>query len=127
MTKRVLDVGNCGADHVSIRRFIEEHFDAQVARAQGWGDVQAELRQNAVDLILVNRVLDRCGSEGLGIIRRIKADPQFASIPCLLLSNYADYQEQAVRAGAEPGFGKADLRQPETLELLRRLLGGAAS
>jgi CheY-like chemotaxis protein len=123
MTKRVLDVGNCGADYASIRALIEEHFDAQVTRAHGWEDAQDKLRDHSADLVLVNRVLDRCGGDGLEIIRRMKADSQLGAIPCLLISNYADYQEQALRAGAEPGFGKADLRRPETVELLRKLIG----
>ncbi len=40
----------------------------------------------------------------------------------MLLSNFPQYQEAAVAAGAEPGFGKAELDRPETLERLRRFL-----
>jgi hypothetical protein len=41
----------------------------------------------------------------------------------MLVSNYADAQQQAETAGALPGFGKSSLRTPETRERLRAVLG----
>ena len=38
MVKRVLDVGNCAADHAAIRYLIERGFDATVTRAHGEQD-----------------------------------------------------------------------------------------
>lgn len=122
-TRRVLDIGNCTADHRSIRTLIENAFDAEITRASGWEDSLAALQAGRIDLILVNRQLDHDGSEGLDIVRKIKADPQFAGTPCMLITNYAEYQQLAVRAGAEPGFGKAELSHPRTIENLRRFLG----
>ena len=122
MAKRVLDVGNCFADHTSLRSLMEEHFDVEVVRVHGWNDAIAELKAAPADLVLVNRKLDRDGSDGLEVIRQIKADPQFAGTPCMLITNYADHQQRAVQAGAERGFGKAELHDPETVEKLRRFL-----
>jgi CheY-like chemotaxis protein len=122
MSKRVLDVGNCMADHSSITRVIEEQFDAEVIQAHGWDDALEVLKSGAVDLILVNRRLDRDHSEGLEIIRRVKADPTFGATPCMLLTNFAQHQATAQESGAETAFGKAELDQPETLEKLRRYL-----
>ena len=34
----------------------------------------------------------------------------------MLITNFAEYQDLAVQAGAEAGFGKAELHRPETLE-----------
>ena len=123
MKKRVLDVGNCHADHASIRRLIEEEFAAEVVRAQFQDEAVQMLREDAFDLVLVNRKLDRDRSEGLTLIRTLKADRRLARIPVMLISNFADSQEDAVEAGALPGFGKRDLSSGEALEPLRRVLG----
>jgi hypothetical protein len=40
----------------------------------------------------------------------------------MLVSNYPEYQEQAVGAGAAMGFGKAELRSPATLARLAEFL-----
>jgi two-component system chemotaxis response regulator CheY len=71
---------------------------------------------------LINRKLDIDYSDGLEILTALKADPAYKSIPVMLVSNYADAQAEAVRAGAEPGFGKSQLSSIETVEKLRRFL-----
>ena len=47
----------------------------------------ASLRAGEFDLVLVNRVLDADGSSGLDLIRAIKADPDLANVPVMLVSN----------------------------------------
>jgi two-component system chemotaxis response regulator CheY len=120
--KRVLDVGQCVPDHAAIRRLLEDEFDVQVERTHERDDTFAALRRGPVDLVLINRKLDVDYSDGLEILRAVKADPAFAPIPVMLVSNYPDAQEEAVRAGAEPGFGKAQLGSIETVEKLRKFL-----
>jgi CheY-like chemotaxis protein len=120
--KHVLDVGNCAPDHRSIRSFIEAHFDAQVLRAHGWEDTRRELTARNIHLVLVNRKLDRDYSDGVEIIREIKADPQLSATPCMLITNYQEHQRLAEQAGAVLGFGKLELHQAETLEKLRPFL-----
>ncbi|MEQ8785157.1 MAG: response regulator [Pirellulaceae bacterium] len=120
--KRVLDVGNCGLDHGNISSLIGRHFTADIFSADSADQALALLRKQAFDLVLVNRKLDRDYSDGLDIIRQIKADEALAATPVMLLSNYAQYQDEAIEAGAEPGFGKSQLHQPETVETLRRFL-----
>ncbi len=71
---------------------------------------------------MVNRKLDIDYTDGLEIIRQIKADPQLAAVPCMLVTNYAEHQQAAVAAGAEPGFGKLELGSPETRAKLARFL-----
>jgi CheY-like chemotaxis protein len=122
MTKRVLDVGNCVPDHSAVRRLVEGNFDAEVAQAHGPQDAMAMLRKEKFDLVLINRKLDRDYSDGLEILKKIKADPKLADVPVMLLSNYADQQALAVEAGAEPGFGKLEYSKPETREKLARFL-----
>jgi len=122
--KTVLDVGNCRFDHTSIALLLHGNFDVEVLRASEAEEAIATLRARPVDLVLVNRVSAADGSEGIEVICRIKADPELGRIPLMLVSNYPEYQEAAVAAGAESGFGKAELRSPETVRKLSRLLAG---
>jgi CheY-like chemotaxis protein len=123
MTKRVLDVGNCHPDHAAIRRLIESQFGAEVVRAHRSQDALEALRSGPFDLVLINRVFDRDGGDGVELIRRIKGTPECSAVPAMLISNYAEYQEQAVAAGAERGFGKNDLAETGTRAKLARFLG----
>jgi CheY-like chemotaxis protein len=118
----VVDVGNCELDHSAIRRMVEQNFDARVIQAHTWPDAQAVLGRDSADLVLVNRVLDRDGSDGLEIIRQLKSDPQTCDVPVMLVSNFPNFQQQAERLGAKPGFGKAQLESPATIDRLRQVL-----
>ncbi len=122
MSKRVLDVGNCVPDHAAICRLIEANFDASVAQANDLAGAVAELQRQSADLVLVNRKLDLDYSDGMAIVRHLKSDPRWAKLPVMLITNYPEHQADAVAAGAEPGFGKQELRSTETLEKLKRFL-----
>ncbi|MCU0871107.1 MAG: response regulator [Pirellulaceae bacterium] len=122
MVKQVLDIGNCAADHAAIRYLIERGFDARVTRAYGEPDALAVLRSQQIDLVLVNRLLDR-GGDGLQVLLRIKSEPDLASVPVMLVTDYPQYQRAAIEAGAEHGFGKSELQAPETRDKLKRFLG----
>lgn len=121
-TKRVLDVGNCSPDHSAIRATLARHFGAEVEQAHGPGDALSALKAGKFDLVLINRKLDQDYSDGLEILQQIKADPQLAATPCMLITNYPEHQATAVAAGAEPGFGKLSLSAPETIERLGKFL-----
>lgn len=123
MPKRVLDVGQCNFDHGAIRGMLSQEFGVEVLRAHGWDDTYEALRQGSCALILVNRVLDRGGASGLEIIQKLKADEALKHIPVMLVTNYPEFQQQAQAFGALTGFGKADLHQPATVELLAKWLG----
>jgi CheY-like chemotaxis protein len=122
MSKRVLDVGNCDMDHGNIRGMLEERFRAAVDRAHGPDDALAALRAAPYDLVLVNRLMDRDGSEGLEVLRRIQADPALAGVPVMIITNIPEHEAAAVSAGARPGFGKLALNAPQTHARLREYL-----
>lgn len=122
MAKRVLDVGQCNPDHGSICRLIEQNFPATVERTHEMQDTLQALRAKRCDLILINRKLDLDYSDGMEILRAIKADPDLSAIPVMLVTNYPEFQQAAIAEGAVPGFGKDDLRSPETLEKLKPYL-----
>ncbi len=120
--RRVLSVGNCAFDNGNIARFVQEQFGAEVVAAAGLDEAVQQLRSSSFDLVLVNRILDADGSSGHEVIRRIKSEPDLQAVPVMLISNFADAQDQAVALGAVRGFGKSALNCPETAELLRPFL-----
>jgi len=123
MPKTVLSIGNCRYDHGRLASLLSEHFHAELVYARHAEEALEKLRSQHFDLVLVNRILHRNGQPGLDVIRRLKAESDLAAMPVMLLSNHADYQQQALAAGAEPGFGKEQLDEPELIEELRPYLG----
>jgi len=119
--KVVLDVGQCDPDHASIRKVMQD-CGYEVTRVHTGDDAKKLLRQGGVALVLVNRILDRDGSDGMELIRELIA---IGGAPVMLVSNYPEYQQRAVAMGAKPGFGKATLREASTTELLKNALAGA--
>ncbi len=122
MTKCVLDIGNCGPDHSSIRTMLANNFEVQLLQADATQDALAKLADNPVDLILVNRKLDVDYSDGTDVIAAIKADKRFKDIPIMLITNLEEHQAAAIALGAVPGFGKLALRAPATIQLLAKYL-----
>ncbi len=122
MTKRVLDVGQCAADHWVICRLIRDHFDAEVIEANCAEDAFDRLKSEHFDLVLINRMLDVDDSKGVEIIHRIKRDPDLADVPIMLITNFPEHQRIAVEAGALEGFGKAQYDNPATRKKLREAL-----
>jgi two-component system, chemotaxis family, chemotaxis protein CheY len=118
MPKRVLDVGNCAADHGSIRALLARQFAAEVVQADSAAEALEVLRREAFDLVLVNRVFDVDGDDGLEFIRAVKSDAALAPTPIMLITNYPDFAQEAVQSGAAPGFGKRDLGSAETVKKL---------
>lgn len=118
---RVLDVGNCDPDHGAIRSLLLNHFDVDVDRVMYVSEGLAAMSHAAYALVLVNRLIFADGSEGQELIRRMQADAT-CKTPVMMISNFADAQQRAVAAGAQPGFGKAALHEASTLELLAKHL-----
>jgi CheY-like chemotaxis protein len=114
MPKRVLDVGQCSPDHSSIRSFLERNFDCEVVQVDDAAGALARLRDQQFDLVLVNRKLDMDYSDGVDVIHALKADPDAASVPVMLVTNYPEHQDAAIAAGAIRGFGKLEFEKPET-------------
>ena len=112
---RILSVGQCGFDHGVISRHLQKHFSATTVRANTHDDALADLHANGVDLVLVNRITDDDGSEGLDLIRSMKADPTIADLPVMLVSDHTSAQNEAMTLGALKGFGKSDLQSGRPL------------
>jgi len=124
--KRVLSVGQCVADHGSLLRTFRTHFGAEVVGADSAPEALALLEREPFDLVLVNRVFDADGRPGLDLIRQLMQEPLRGRVPVMLVSNYEWAQEEAVQAGARPGFGKSSLGQAPMLERVRAVLAEGA-
>jgi two-component system chemotaxis response regulator CheY len=118
--KRILSIGQCGADHAALARTFQREFGASIVPADSAAEALDALQQQPFDLVLVNRILDVDGASGMDIIRQIKAA---SPTPVMLVSNHEDAQREAQQVGAAPGFGKAALGQPHMLARVRSLLG----
>ena len=123
MGLRVLDVGNCGRDHVMIRDFLTRHFDCAVDQAHDAGDALRQMGERAYQLVLVNRKLDVDYSDGIEVIRRLKEHQPTACVPVMLVTNYPEHQDAAVALGAHRGFGKLELDAPVARERVAAALG----
>jgi CheY-like chemotaxis protein len=118
-----MNVGSCAYDHASIKAMIESHFDAAVLEAHSAEDALRLLRTERIHLVLVSRRMDRDQTDGIEIIKQITATPDLAATQTMLITNYPEYQEKAVEAGAQRGFGKADLNAAAAIDVLERALG----
>ena len=122
MTQRVLDVGQCDIDNWQIKQLLQKNFNVEVDRAKSHSDALSAIQRQSYDLVLLNRINDSDGSSGLDFLRQLKAGAPTSALPVMLVSNYPDSQSEAVDAGAFPGFGKASLNAPETVDRLRQAL-----
>jgi two-component system, chemotaxis family, chemotaxis protein CheY len=115
---KVVLVGHCGPDAYALRsavrtalpevEFVTANDEAELAKAR-----------EGADLLLVNRVLDGdFDTGGIELVGKLAA----AGARVMLISNYADAQAEAERAGALPGFGKTTMYSEEAKLRLRAAL-----
>ncbi|MFO0943793.1 MAG: response regulator [Pirellulales bacterium] len=118
----VLDVGNCRPDHASIKLMLESNFAVRVLQAHNATDTFSILGSEQIDLVLINRKLDEDYSDGIEILKQIKADGKFSKVPVMLVTNYEEHQAQAISLGAIRGFGKLSLNNPVTHQRIAEAL-----
>lgn len=123
MTKRVLSVGQCVPDTNSLVQFMTSHFDVDIDQSDVETDTLEKLKHETYELVVINRKLDADYSDGIDLIRKIKNITAIQSNHLMLVSNFPEYQEEAVEAGAEYGFGKDDYQREETVARLKPYLG----
>ena len=122
MPKKVLDVGQCDLDHSNITSLLKANFEVDVARAHSRSEAISMATVEGFDLVLVNRLFDADGSEGMAVVTDLKTNERTADVPVMIVSNYEEAQIAAVEAGAVRGFGKSVLGSDATLDLLKSYL-----
>lgn len=123
MSKTVLNVGQCRPDTAAIGHFLKSNFGATMISTDLMDDTMQALKDQPIDLVLINRKLDADYSDGMAILKAMKEDHALSKIPVMLVSNFAEWQEKAVEAGAIYGIGKAELATKEATDRVREALG----
>ena len=116
----MLLVGHCSADGPQITKLLEANFDAKVDHARTFDATISAVSTKSYDLIIINRLLDETGESGLDLIATIKKKDKPPTM--MLVSNYPDAQEEAIKLGASPGFGKRNLNTRSTVDIIRGAL-----
>ena len=107
--RKVLNVGQCGMDGPAIARALRDNFGCSVVDAESLREATDVLDTQDFDLVLVNRIFDATGEEGLELVKSVGEDGP----PVMMVSNYDDAQTAAESAGGVRGFGKKDMgREP---------------
>lgn len=120
--KNVLIVGHCDLDHPQITSLIKKHFSANITRLKQLKETIKYLEKYDYDLVIINRIGAFDQESGLELIKKIKHYGGI-NVPLMMITNYKDQMDLAIKAGAVPGYGKDDLHSQETIELLSQYLG----
>ncbi|MFQ5559816.1 MAG: hypothetical protein ACE5FU_04415 [Nitrospinota bacterium] len=121
--KKVLLSGNCDFDHPRIEALVQKNFDCEVSRAKSNEEARKLLDAGNFDLAIVNRVGAFDGQEGIDIVRYMTGNEKLKNVPVMLITNIKEKMEEAVKAGAQEGFGKEELGGERVIDLLRQFLG----
>lgn len=120
MSKRILLVGHCGVDGPRLKDELSKALPGTaVERINTESDLKSAVGDGA-DLLLINREPVGFEEEGLDIIKRIKSKNPDCKV--MLVSDHDDAQQQAVKAGALPGFGKSEMGSPRLAEHVKNAL-----
>lgn len=117
----VLLVGHCGFDSGGLTAAAKNALpNAAVERVNSQAALDA--KRGAGVVLLVNRVLDGRfdARDGIDLISKEAAK---GPVKALLVSNFAESQEQAQAAGGLPGFGKKDVGTPVAVDRIRAAAG----
>ncbi len=120
--KNVLIVGHCDLDHPQITSLIKKNFTANVIRLKQLKETIGYLEKYDYDLVIINRMGAFDQESGLELIKNIIQKGHF-NVPLMMVTNYKDQMDIAIKIGAVPGYGKDKLYDIETIELLSKYLG----
>ena len=121
MSKTIVLVGHCGVDGPRIQSALCSSIsDCDVLRINDPNELESACEQGA-DLLLINREpLGFEGIEGVELIRTLRE--RYPDTKAMIVTDFPEVQEEAVAAGATPGFGKRDIDSPKLEEAVRQAL-----
>ena len=119
--KNVLIIGHCDLDNPQITSLIEKTCSAKATRLKVSKDAVGYLEKQDYDLVIINRIGAFDQESGLELIKAIKLDGCF-KMPLMMVTNYKDQMEEAIKCGAVPGYGKDKLHDKNTIEILGKYL-----
>jgi hypothetical protein len=119
---RVGLVGHCTPDSSHLTMAVNAAVPgAKVIRVTDDAGTD-KLLADGVDLLLVNRAMEHGYSEAIGIDYLRKLKSKHPAVKMMLISNYPDAQEAAIKEGALPGFGKNAIMSADTKKKLQDAL-----
>jgi len=125
MSKRIVLVGHCGIDGPRLQQELSSALaEAEVVRVNSDEELKRACDEGA-NLLLVNREpvgFDPTSGSGIDLIKQVKTERPHQK--AMLVSDFPDAQEEAVAAGALPGFGKADIGSPKLMRTVEQALAG---
>lgn len=124
MAMRILDVGQCGFDGPQIEHLLHKRLGAKVESAATAEEAHQKLADHSYDLVLVNRIFAADGSSGVDLMEELVREA--SPTPVMLVSDRKDAQAAAMKKGAIRGFGKADLDDPKTFDLIHDAIESAS-
>jgi len=101
---------------------LTANFDVQITTAESHEEALRLASESGFDLVLLNRIYDSTGTEGMNTLKALKTEATTQHLPVMLVSNFQESQEAAVAEGAAEGFGKSALGDPMTIDRLRPFL-----
>lgn len=117
MTTRVLVVGHCNMDGPWLQKEVACLLPgSEVVRVNSDEDLRRQCEKGRA-VLLVNREPVGFDRTGIDIIRQVCAE--FPDQQVMLVSDLADAQADAVKAGGRRGFGKRDVGTPAFEQTLR--------
>ena len=122
MSKKVALVGHCGPDASYLRSAVSSSVRGTSILMIDEAARLDKALVDGVDLILMNRQLDWGfdTEEGVELIRQLRM--RHPQVKFMLVSKYPEAQQEAVAAGALPGFGKREIGTSRVTELLKSAL-----
>lgn len=96
-------------DSASSRELIREILEAtgfQVVEASGGREALQRIKETKPDLILLD--IQMPDLDGFAVVRRLRQDPDFATLPVVALTAYAlpDEREKILQAGCNAHIAK---------------------
>ena len=124
MSQRIVLVGHCGVDAPRLEAAVSKILPrADVISVNSEEQLQDACEEGA-DLLLINRQLPFGFEAEEGIELMCELQQMHPDVKMMLVSDRADAQDRARRAGAIDGFGKADLGSSKIAEILKIALRG---
>ncbi len=121
---RVLLVGHCGPDAYALRSALNTILPGAAVEFVG-SEAELQAALSTSTLLLVNRVLDGeyATDSGIELIRGLSGSVSKPMPKTMLVSNFPEAQEEAVQAGALPGFGKMKMNSEDARRKIRAAVG----
>jgi len=111
-------VGHCGPDGYMLRSAVKYVVNgAEIRMINDSEGLEAAIK-DGVTTFLINRVLDWGFADraGVALIKHLRE--KHPELKLLLISDYPDAQQAALKVGALPGFGKSEVGTTKMREAL---------